>query len=478
MKIDFDKYHDIYHSQSEDKFNDRFQSDTGIRLLPIVSNTRVLFDKKCGLQGMTGEFFRKLKRIEVKPIESFDDSVKEPVKDYLLDKHMPFRQVNGFLNILKDVLYINGNLNITESSFLEYLPLYQDEDPKTNERYGNGQRRMADYLYSMAKGEDFNCLKKNEVPNLFTTILKEALEKGKFDRKMADVNSSGQYHILDYIRKSFREDLKWLLQQEDMVIVKSFPLFAIFYLCYSVTQTIIALSPKKTERQGHPEGMYFILSSEKASMNCDAVVRGWMNKVPQASLDKLYGKIQTLDILNCCLGGHVGLYPEILEKLEETPFDDNKMECEHVLANYQTEKRTLLKNRPSESNKGGDLISISVSSYTEFLEKLNALCTNLQSASYSARPRKMILDLMSIRFLQSRRGNRVLVLDNEMLTFLIAMFTKGERTKLEDMYKKFNSYGIYFNIGTRTAIEELLLKLNLLERKSDSGEAQYVTVVL
>ena len=58
------------------------------------------------------------------------------------------------------------------------------------------------------------------------------------------------------------------------------------------------------------------------------------------------------------------------------------------------------------------------------------------------------------------------------------MITKSKRVKVEDMYKKFNEYGIIFNLGTKTAIESYLLKLNLLDRKSDSGEAQYVKVVL
>ena len=58
------------------------------------------------------------------------------------------------------------------------------------------------------------------------------------------------------------------------------------------------------------------------------------------------------------------------------------------------------------------------------------------------------------------------------------MFTKNKRVKLEDLYKTFNSYGIYFNRGTRIAIESYLLKLHLLERKSDAGEAEYVRVIL
>ena len=65
-----------------------------------------------------------------------------------------------------------------------------------------------------------------------------------------------------------------------------------------------------------------------------------------------------------------------------------------------------------------------------------------------------------------------------MLVFLIAMLTKNKRTKLDDLYKRFVDYGIVFNRGSRIAIEAYLMKLNLLDRKSDSGEAQYVTVIL
>ncbi|MFT0162396.1 DNA phosphorothioation-dependent restriction protein DptG [Bacteroides thetaiotaomicron] len=35
-----------------------------------------------------------------------------------------------------------------------------------------------------------------------------------------------------------------------------------------------------------------------------------------------------------------------------------------------------------------------------------------------------------------------------------------------------------FDLHTKQAIEAQLLKLNLLERRSDSGEAQYVRIIL
>ena len=80
--------------------------------------------------------------------------------------------------------------------------------------------------------------------------------------------------------------------------------------------------------------------------------------------------------------------------------------------------------------------------------------------------------------LSTRRGREILNLDDEMLFFLMAMISKGTRMKLEDLYEGFGNYDVAFDFDTQAAIENYLLKLNLLERKSDSGEAQYVKIVL
>lgn len=173
----------------------------------------------------------------------------------------------------------------------------------------------------------------------------------------------------------------------------------------------------------------------------------------------------------------MGLYNEVMALLEETPFEDNKEDCEKVLSFYQEEKRKVFSNRSSESGSIGE-IDTKIASYDDFIRKMEHLCVGLQSPSYISRMRKKFIDVLSIRFLQLRRGNYILTLDNEMLCFLIVMVTKCQRIKLDDMYKKLRQYGIVFNLGTRNAIEAYLLKLNLLDRKSDSGEAQYVQVVL
>ena len=473
MKIDITAYEKNYHQNG--KFIDNWQE--GIKLLPFNSNPSSAFDKKCGLHGTTGEFFRLWENDGSKAIEDFDKSVVDPMRQYLVtQKRMPQEQIGEFIRMLKDILLVNGNINISDSSFLKYIPLMPNDETigtKDRKKYSDGQRKLANYLISMLPS-GMEETTSDKTKNLFTKLLKEALTSS-FDSP-SDVFTR-DYTILPYIKETFAEDLKWMMEQDEAVKVKYLHLFLHFYACYSVTQTIVKLNPNKTTSDLEPAQFYFILNSEKASINHDAVVRGWSYQIPKSTLDKLYGKSQALDILNSVLGGNVGFYSDVFETLSSTPFEENCEACNELLTLYQTQKREVFSRRTSEDGSIGE-INTTVNNYNEFLERLEYLCTGLQSPSYISRMRKKVIDLLSVRFLQSRRGNFVLVLDNEMLTFLIALFTKSEKTKLEDMYRRFNSYGIIFNRGSRMAIEDYLLKLNLLDRKSDSGEAQYVKVIL
>lgn len=473
MKINIDAFWENYYDKKKNKLVDNWQE--GIRVLPFSSNPSSAVDRGAGIEGPTGLFFRILGNEAVSEIED-PQSTERAVETYLSSqKKMSEQQVAIFIDIMKDILFINGSLNITDTSFLKYLPIVPNDESipkKTRDKYKSGQTKLANLLCSLCENEiDFSG---HDNTNIFTKVLKEAL--GSVNTGFGKgVKASEVYYALPYVKKSFNEDLKWLMSLESSVIIRHIHLFLHFYICYELLQSIPKLTYKNRNTE-KTEPFYFILQSEKASASHDGV-RNWKEKMPKGLLDKVFGHSQALDILNSVLGRSVGFYKEIIDSLIQTPFEENRDACETLLNIYQKEKRNVFSNRSSESASIEE-IDTSVSSYEDFVEKLERLCVGLQSPSYISRMRKKIIDVLSIRFLQLRRGNYVLVLDNEMLLFLIAMITKSERVKVEDMYKKFNEYGIIFNLGTKNAIESYLLKLNLLDRKSDSGEAQYVKVVL
>lgn len=479
MKINIDAFLEHYFDKKQ-KLTDKWQE--GIRILPFSTNaSHDGVDRGAGIEGTTGLFFRIMGNEVVSPIE--DSHKTERAVEFFLSsqKKMNEQQVVAFIDIMKDILFINGTLNITDTSFLKYLPIVPNDESipaKTKEKYKSGQTKLANLLCSLY--EDNIDFSDHDNKNLFTKVLKEALSSINTGFGEGP-KASEAYYTLPYVKKSFNKDLKWIMSLDSSVIIRHIHLFLHFYICYELLQSIPKLTYKNRNTE-KTETFYFILQSEKASASHDGV-RNWKEKMPKGLLDKIFGHSQALDILNSVLGGNsvlgesVGFYKEIIDSLVQTPFEENKDACEALLNIYQKEKRNVFSNRSSESASIGE-IDTSVSSYEEFVKKMEQLCVGLQSPSYISRMRKKIIDVLSIRFLQLRRGNYVLVLDNEMLLFLIAMITKSKRVKVEDMYKKFNEYGIIFNLGTKTAIESYLLKLNLLDRKSDSGEAQYVKVVL
>lgn len=481
MNITLDKFKEVYYKPDKKGgriFFDVFRASVGV--LPFTSNPSSCdYDKTCGIRGITGGFFRKCKDRQVKAIEDFEANAITPVKEYLkTERQMRSDQIDTFVNVMKDIMYPDNSFTIIDSSFLKYIPLTTDKNQeKKSKKYISGQEKIVDYLGSMLKPNEMilDQLTKKQL-NLFNDIIVSALD---VDGSFSKSKEGDEYLILPFIKESFCADLKWLLSMEDSVIVKYIHVFLHFYLCYSLTQTLVNLDPRKCDEPIiGPTSMFYILSSEHASVECEAVVDGWSKHVNREAQEKLFGRMQTLDILHSLLGGkNIGFFHEVLLEYQKIEFTDEvRQKLETVLSSYQNDKRALLQNRAKYSLP--ELMDTSVTDYRDFIKKLSKLCTSLQSPEYSTKMPDRINGIMKIRLLSTRRGIGILNLDDEMLFFLVAMLTRNERTKLDDLYKKFSEYGILFSSSTRTAIENYLLKLNLLEKKSDAGEAQYVKIIL
>lgn len=477
--MDFQRLYDKYLNLN---LKERDPYNVSINLLPFISNVSTSkFDGTCSLKGITGEFFRDLKRTDTS-ILHYTRAAEDKVVSELTRQGTNEDTIEKLKDIMKDLMCSDNNFRPIEASFLQYHSLDKKDDGKIT-KYGAGQRRIATYLTSMVTNkEDYK--ETTKPSNLLSQTIKNALDSAEQPAK----EKSDHYYVLPFIKKQFENDLKWFLKQDDYVIIKYIDLFLYFYVCYSVGQTIMSLDAhnKVNKDIEKPEICYFVLSHEPASEKRFAVTQGWSTKFKTRYIEKMYGRMQCLDILNTIAKNNeeevVGLYPNVLERFYAIPFDENKKNCEAALEYYITEKSKILKNRDSETNRSylDEVSEYNVESYEDFFNKLETACMKLQSQTYQSKFSSQIIDLFKIRLLQQRRGRgqAVLVLDEEMLPFLIALITREERCKLKDLYHKFAEYGICFDNKTKEQIALQLQKLNVLERKSDSGEAQYAKVIL
>jgi DNA phosphorothioation-dependent restriction protein DptG len=68
-----------------------------------------------------------------------------------------------------------------------------------------------------------------------------------------------------------------------------------------------------------------------------------------------------------------------------------------------------------------------------------------------------------------------MVLTQELLLFLTRLCIGTEdKIRLKVLWDKFKERGIAFDETTKLEITKLFEKINLIEKKSDSGDAQYV----
>ncbi|MEK4249486.1 DNA phosphorothioation-dependent restriction protein DptG [Paenibacillus sp. FSL W7-1287] len=72
----------------------------------------------------------------------------------------------------------------------------------------------------------------------------------------------------------------------------------------------------------------------------------------------------------------------------------------------------------------------------------------------------------------------VLSLSQEHLLLLIAVSIKNERTPLSNLYQSLEKRGVFLDKHSKLHVREILTKLNLIDKKSDSGDAQYVKPIL
>jgi DNA phosphorothioation-dependent restriction protein DptG len=73
----------------------------------------------------------------------------------------------------------------------------------------------------------------------------------------------------------------------------------------------------------------------------------------------------------------------------------------------------------------------------------------------------------------------MLTLTEETLIFLTKICIKDqEKMRLNDVFAEFEARGIFLENHSKAEVMRYYEKLNLIEKKSDSGDAQYVKRIL
>ena len=318
----------------------------------------------------------------------------------------------------------------------------------------------------------FECIPNNILENM---LIKNLPELENIEEKERD------YKVLaSNVSKVFNEDLYFIMEDPMMFIDNIENLLKYYYFFY-VSQTAIKLSKFFDMDKKTTEELYFNLDWESVSRSRTSYMLGW--KMLESNLNALLIHSILMNILNL--------------NDEETEIDYSDIN-ELLKSCSEIEKRELYLNINNVKNKY--VLSIKDIDWDEFDNK---------SYKYDNFCKREIVDFfkrIEYQFIKSK-GNRenansrycrwfeeyckinflkmrgplgyTLNLTKEQLLFITKICIKDKkRIKLKDLFEEYKKRGICFDRDSQNKIIELFEKLNIIEKKSDSGDAQYVKSIL
>lgn len=429
-------------------------------MLPFTTrkNERVDF-KNNGFLPIVGALARLVSN---KDVDSID--INSVIENVLGNEEFEYESKDEYVitSLIKEYLNNNNLNNLIHPKLLLFLPLSNSDEQK-------GEIKAAQFLNKIFfKNIDFAGVINSETGEVSSNILLEFITDNL--NELADGKNDAVYYMPDSLKgiiDIFEEDFNFLLEHKSYLIHHIDLILAYYYFFY-LTQ--FSLKADMNQYSSEIEELYYLLDWESVSKSRIAISNGF-NKV-RNSLDGLLRNIDIMEHMNILLGKN-NLLP-FESKLYVEGMDDNSkkefLKYFKIWINEFRDSQNL--KQLSLSNDIEKLMEMYKLSLREYAKKANLDATD-------SRFGLAIQNLGVVYFLKTRgRYGYMLNMNQELLILITAMCIKEDRIRISNLFEEYEKRGIFFDRESKELIIELFNNLNLIDKKSDSGDVQYVKSIL
>lgn len=479
---------------NENKFKSSFMSSKGfehnkgnlIKLFPFATDTAKLSDSKEDLKcfkGISATFFRNCKDIDITSSPDKDELVSSILSEFNTS-------YNSELKIVIEKLIFDdlNNLFLFNSSLFSFVDL-----KSRNSKLNNIQDYVANLLIDTEVKDIVSNVNIGEQGNvLYDLILKKINDISSI--KSVSNETKGYYNgpIIKWQRDLFKIDLKNLSSHGNNYI-KNIPILIKYYFFNYLVQLTFDLDQFFSKKKGSTP-LYFTLEWEKLSRSRFALENGW--KKLESSTESIFAHANCLELLNTIedssqklLGNTPVIYSDILLIINNDPSVDEDLSCtineliNRYKRNIENQEKKL--NFWSEFDQNYDVLDIEIDNEfdsTKLIHKLFAMVkyqflNSGRKRAYSDYSRwfKYFIKLNYYKARGSLGGT--LAVDKDLillLTELSILENNHEKILVSKLWIEFEKRNLFLDDISKKEIIKFFEKINILEKKSDSGNAQYV----
>jgi DNA phosphorothioation-dependent restriction protein DptG len=466
--------------------NKTFSHVTGnqIKLLPFKTNPSgdTFSDDFKSFHGVIGELFRVFNaktQVELKNTDgSFKIELKETILKNAIDK-VETENIEEFKNMLTNLFFDEEHgltkFNIKTLSYMNFI------------NSNNAIKEVSKFIFDLFLTDDFNQNSFNEdvsKENLLHQLIIQCLPE--LPDAASKSKGSSYNNLLPELKVQFIEDFAFLKTNNSFLLKHVEDFFKYYYFHY-ISQMVLRFNDfGSTSTKIKP--VYYTMDWETLSENrLSSHTISW--KKLNSYSESIFAHVNTIELLNYIHvdGKPIGDYqnivliyndlnPEEKEKFEDclcelitfysesiTVFDTGKNweDCERLLnfdLIYEKFEVKVLK----------DIYSLWFKIKYQFENSSRSKPYNDYSKWYS--------QFGKVNYTKNRgRLGNTTILSQELLLFLTRICIGSEdKIRLKTLWDKLKDRGIVFDETTKLEITKLFEKINLIEKKSDSGDAQYV----
>lgn len=454
-KIDIDKIASTF--KFKEKGLTHF-TGTKFKLLPYVANEKTLVSK---FNGVVGAFSRIICDKELNNEFNANEFIENVVDEVGEFENTIAKEV--FKDIVKTLFVEKENLVYFDIKTINYITST------------NTDIKIAKFLYSIFFDNELKSLvvehyDKN-IENILYKLVLNVLPELRDNSTIVE-----EYKCyFPFIKELFVSDFKFLIQNEDLY-KNSLKRFLEYYYMFYVSQLSIKLGKFEKADVTKPDTLYYTLDWESTSKNRTAYKFGW--ELLKSDVESLFSHAITLEFLN-----HHGLneqlgYVELFNTFNSEDENEISEQIENLYENYKN--RITDKNWQCFKKRDKDSGNIAFNSVYKLFDAIEYQFIKSSRSRANDAYKNWFIRFVYDNFSKKRGslGYNLNLTEEDIILMTKLCINNNKKLKLSSLFKEFEKRGITFDRDSQSKMIDLYEKLNLLEKKSDSGDAQYVRSIL
>ncbi|KGM98314.1 hypothetical protein Z968_00845 [Clostridium novyi A str. 4552] len=456
--IDFDKIKKTF------KFKENgltHSQGNQFKLLPYAANEKTLVSN---FGGVVGAFSRAICDKKLKSEFNFNEFIENVVDEIGEFEGETSKEV--FRDIIKTMFIDKENLFDFDIKTINYISSTSADE------------KIAKFLYSVLFDEELKDLVVEHYDRNVQNVLYRLVLNALPELENQEFKNEKYKCYLPFVKELFVKDFKFLIEDEELY-KDSLKRFLEYYYMFYVSQLAIKLSKFEKADIYKPETIYYTLSWESTSKNRTAYRFGW--ELLKNNVNSLFSHAITLEFLN-----HHGLdkqlgYVELFNLFQFINQFEIENDIEKLCEEYIDRRKDgiVWNNFNVKRKKSG---CIAFDKVYKLYEAIEYQFDNKNSTRGRANQayNNWYIKFVHKNFAKKRGalGYNLNLTEEDIILMTKICINNNNKLKLRVLFDEFEKRGMFFDRDSKIKIVQLYEKLNLLEKKSDSGDAQYVRSVL